>query len=298
MPQPAGLLAETAPAKVNLTLRVLGRRPDGYHELESLVAFAGVGDEVMLTPGPELSLQVQGPGAPALASGPNLVQQAAEAVRTVAPSVRLGRFLLEKRLPVAAGLGGGSADAAAALRLIRAHNPELAAAVDWMAIAARIGADVPVCLVGQPAVMTGVGEQVQPVSLPAGLWLVLANPGVPLATAHVFRALAAPALAPHAVLRSPPDVPASREGLLAYLRAGANDLEAPARALCPAVGVVLEALGALPGAELVRMSGSGPTCFAIFTRKAEVDSAADRLRVRHPDWWVAAAPLLDGPGPG
>ncbi|MDX2157088.1 MAG: 4-(cytidine 5'-diphospho)-2-C-methyl-D-erythritol kinase [Hyphomicrobiaceae bacterium] len=285
------VLAEAAPAKVNVTLCVRGRRPDGYHELESLVVFAGVGDVVQLEPGLPLGLSVSGPRSAAVGDGTNLVLEAARAVGGFERGLRLGRFHLEKNLPVAAGLGGGSSDAAAALRLIRAANPDAGDGLDWAAIAARIGADVPVCLINRAAVMTGLGEQVTPLphALPAA-WMVLANPGIPLATPDVFRALAAPPLAAAVQPAVAPWLD-SFEALLDYAVARPNDLEAVAVRLCPAIAEVQRALADLDGARLVRMSGSGPTCFALFDGAGSAVAGARRLGAAHPDWWVRAAPV-------
>lgn len=292
-PVVTGALEERAPAKINLTLEVLGRRPDGYHELVSLVAFAAAGaaDVVALAPGEPLRLEIAGPGAGALAGDPaNLVLAAAAAALEAEPGLATGAFRLEKQLPVAAGIGGGSADAAAALRLIERASPRLASAVDWHGVAARIGADVPVCLDPKARVMTGTGATLgRPVRLPL-VWAVLANPGVPLPTAAVFKALAAP---PMDRAADAPDTPmlASLADLFDYMRARPNGLQATAERLCPAVAATLAALSGLQGACVARMSGSGPTCFALFATEGEAEAGALRLRSRHPAWWVAAAPL-------
>ncbi len=190
-------IREIARAKVNLTLSVLGRRPDGYHEIESLVTFADFGDVVSLEPGPATSVTTRGPFAAAI-DGPNLLDRALALLREAAPGLHLGAVTLEKNLPVAAGLGGGSADAAALLRAVRRANPELAGSVPWDAVAARLGADVPVCLAGRPALISGIGQTVQPLAhdLPA-MAAVLVNPRQPLATAAVYRALDAPPAPPH-----------------------------------------------------------------------------------------------------
>jgi 4-diphosphocytidyl-2-C-methyl-D-erythritol kinase len=242
--------------------------------------------------GAPLSLKVTGPRGAAIGSGRNIVLAAAEAARAADAGLVLGRFRLEKRLPVAAGLGGGSADAAAALRLIAAANPDRVAGLDWTALAASLGADVPVCHFGRPALMTGIGELVRPIGVLPKLWLVLANPGVPLATADVFRALAASPLTRPPRPRTPlPDL-GSPAALLSYLRERSNDLEAPAVKLCPLIAEVRMALAGLEGALLARMSGSGPTCFALFARKAAASAGAAALAAREPAWWVRAAALI------
>ena len=297
-PTSSAVLREAAPAKLNLSLRVLGRRPDGYHELESLVAFAAppAADEVSLAlADPEdglPALEVAGPAATYLAGeATNLVLRAADAARRACPQLRLGTFRLAKHLPVAAGVGGGSADAAAALRLIRRANPELADKVDWRQVAASIGADVPVCLESRSSLMTGLGEQIEPLAGLPNMHVVLANPRLPLATSAVFAGLRAPMLS-----RSParPAVPAfaDQAALIEYLQGRPNDLEPTATGLCPEVAIVRTALHDLDGALLARMSGSGPTCFALFATENAAKAGATRLRAGHPHWWIAAGALV------
>ncbi|TCK30089.1 4-diphosphocytidyl-2-C-methyl-D-erythritol kinase [Ancylobacter aquaticus] len=284
------ILRERAPAKVNLTLRVLGRRADGYHDLSSIVAFAGVGDRLTLLPGAELALALEGPGATALADeGDNLVLRAARALAAGVPGLVTGHFTLSKRLPVAAGLGGGSADAAAALRLLaRANGLDLG---DERLVEAALatGSDVPACLYGCSCLMGGRGEAITPLALPR-FGAVLVNPRVAVATADVFRMLA---LAPgtQRAAASPEPAGASRSGLLAWLRTEPNDLEPPARALAPVLGAVEEALGATTGARLVRMSGSGATMFALYDDCRAAAAAAKRVAGAHPEWWVKSTIL-------
>ncbi len=281
-------LIEKAPAKINLTLRVVGRRADGYHELESLVVFAGVADTLSLEPGAETTLHLEGPNAAACGpDGDNLVLKATRALREAVGQIRGGRFRLGKNLPVAAGIGGGSADAAAALRLLArvnglpADHPALAAA------ALATGADVPVCLASEARVMRGVGELLSaPVALPV-LPVVLVNPGVPLATRDVFKGFAGMG-GSDTPLGAVPD---EADALFAFLDAHGNDLTAPAVACEPAVGAVLDALGQLPGVRRARMSGSGPTCFALFDTTGEATTAAQQLKTARPDWWVEATRL-------
>jgi 4-diphosphocytidyl-2-C-methyl-D-erythritol kinase len=285
-------LVEDAPAKVNLTLRVLGRRADGFHEIESLVAFATVGDRLSFAPGGELALNVRGPSAAqAGAAADNLVLKAARALADRVPTVGAGSFDLDKRLPVAAGLGGGSADAAAALRLLARAN-KLAPDDPLLYAAARAtGADVPVCLDPRPRLMRGIGEILSgPLKLPP-LQGLLVNPGVALATKAVF-ARWKPAAAPAV----PADVTVltamrTRDQLLRFLVSQKNDLEAPAIALVPAIADVLLALQSQPQCELARMSGSGATCFAIFRSAADAIKAAEAVHAAHPDWWVRATAL-------
>lgn len=288
------VLGERAAPKVNLTLEVLGRRSDGYHELSSLVAFASGGDRLTLRVGEPDALELTGPWALALASdgARNLVLRALDAVRNVAPGACAGTFCLEKNLPVASGIGGGSSDAAAALRLLRRANPEIAGSIDWLALAASLGADVPVCLEGRTAMMSGIGHRVTTLGSLPPLAILLVNPAVPLSTAEVFRSLAAPPCPQES--HTPPAMPpfADRAGFLAYLRSGRNDLEPPARRLCPAIGAVLCELASLDGIALARMSGSGPTCFGLFEAVDDAEAAAASLFRRRPDWWVQAGRLL------
>jgi 4-diphosphocytidyl-2-C-methyl-D-erythritol kinase len=284
--------AETAPAKVNLTLRVLGRRADGYHEIESLVAFADFGDCLSFAHSGDLTLTVRGPGAAAAGEGnDNLVHKAARALAARRPDIALGAFDLDKRLPVAAGLGGGSSDAAAALRLLAAANAIARDDADLYAAARATGADVPVCLDPRPRIMRGIGEILSaPLKLPP-LPALLVNPGVALPTKAVFAAWK-PAAAPPAAL----DVAAlstltKAEELLRFLAIQANDLEAPAIALQPVIAEVLTALRELAGCGLARMSGSGATCFGLFSSANEAAAAEKVLSAAQPGWWVKATTL-------
>jgi 4-diphosphocytidyl-2-C-methyl-D-erythritol kinase len=283
-------LATRAPAKVNLSLRVIGRRADGYHELDSLVAFAGVGDELSLSPG-EPAVQITGPFGAGLSTGPdNLVLKAERALREEVAGLRSGRFHLVKRLPVASGIGGGSADAAAALRLLARLNDLPLSHPALLAAAGRIGADVPVCLEARARVMRGIGDQLgQPLRLPR-LFALLVNPGVAVETAPVFRALGLQAGQGHAdgveAFKAGEPSPATSVSLIAALAAAGNDLEAPARAVAPVIGEVLSVLSALPGCRLVRMSGSGATCFALFDDCRASAAAGKLLAHGRPDWWA------------
>ena len=284
----AAALVEKAPAKINLTLRVLGRRADGYHELESLVAFADLADALTLQPGGDAALEISGPFA--AACGPlagNLVLKACGALRERVAGLMAGRFLLEKNIPVAAGLGGGSADAAAALRLLARSNGLAPGDARLAAAALAVGADVPVCLEPHARIMRGVGEELSaPLGLPP-LAALLVNPGVALATRDVFAKFAAsPGGKP-----SPTGVPRERAALIEWLGQHGNDLTPSAIACVPAIAGVLSAISALPGVRLARMSGSGPTCFALFTSPAEATAAAQRLKAERKDWWVAPATI-------
>jgi 4-diphosphocytidyl-2-C-methyl-D-erythritol kinase len=280
---------DSAKAKLNLTLEVLGRRADGYHEVRSLVAFAGLGDGVELVQGDGLGLAVEGPFAQALDGG-NLVTAAAEAAKTQAPSLRLGHFRLVKTLPVAAGLGGGSADAAAALRLLAIANPGALSPSVLAEIASNLGSDVTACLASKPALMTGRGERVAEIRGMPSCGVVLANPGIPLATRSVYSALDAAPVS-HADAAALPEFGESLERLLAYAAPRGNDLQSAAIGLAPVIGEVLAALGRLDGARLVRMAGSGPTCFVLFATEDEAKGAATSLLAAHPNWWVAETTL-------
>lgn len=289
---PAVAVAVAAPAKVNLSLRVLGRRPDGYHLLDSLIVFAGCGDSLEAWPAEGLSLEVVGPFAAALAGEPagadNLVLRAARLLAGELGEPRGARLRLTKRLPVAAGLGGGSADAAATLRaLLRLWGLSLDPAA-LRALGAKLGADVPVCLYGRPAYVGGIGETIKPAPALPPAWLLLVNPGVPLSTPKVFQAREGAFSAAARWDEAPADLPA----LAALLAAGGNDLEAPARRLCPAVGEVLAALAEIDGCRLARMSGSGATCFGLFGDAQAARAGARVLSAAHPGWWVEAAPML------
>jgi len=281
----SALLTERAPAKVNLTLRVLGRRADGYHELSSVVAFAGAGDRLSLAPGGALELTFAGPGAPTLATAPdNLVLRAARELAAGIPGLVIGRFRLDKRLPVAAGIGGGSSDAAAALRLLARANGLAPDDPRLSASALATGSDVPACLYAKACLMEGRGEVVTPLSLPR-FGAVLVNPRVPVPTGEVFRALA---LAPGTMRAQAAPIPAlaTRAEAIAWLEGEPNDLEPPARLIAPVLNEVAAALKATPEVRLVRMSGSGATLFALYDDCRAAARAARLVAGRHPAWWV------------
>jgi 4-diphosphocytidyl-2-C-methyl-D-erythritol kinase len=287
------MLSTRAPAKINLTLHILGRRAEGYHELESLVVFSGAGDTLSLTPAPSLSLDMAGPTAPAAGAGDdNLVLRAARNLAERVENLSLGAFRLEKRLPVAAGIGGGSSDAAAALRLL-AHANSLAPDDPRLLDAARAtGSDVPVCLAGRARMMRGAGESLGPlIGLPL-LPAVLINPGVPVETRPVFARLGLQPGEKAAGARHP-EIPSggSAADLLALLEKGRNDLEDPACLQAPVIVDVLAVLRAARGCRLARMSGSGATCFAIFATPRAAAKAARAIRRQHPEWWVKTAAL-------
>jgi 4-diphosphocytidyl-2-C-methyl-D-erythritol kinase len=280
-------ISERAFAKVNLTLKVRGQRPDGHHEIESLVVFAAISDHITLAPAANASVEVTGPFALAIADE-NLVTTALARLQQTEPRLMLGRVTLVKNLPVAAGLGGGSADAAAVLRVVRKANPRYADALDWRAIAVRLGADVAVCLVSRPAFMWGIGEKVRPLDSCPELPAVLVNPRQPLLTAPVFKALRAGG-AP--VRLEPPELPgpfATAKDLIAHLGRQGNDLERPATQLLPVIADIKATLSSRPGCLVARLSGSGPTCYGIFDVGEAASEAAAAIASAHPDWWVQA----------
>ncbi|WP_207477935.1 4-(cytidine 5'-diphospho)-2-C-methyl-D-erythritol kinase [Arenibaculum pallidiluteum] len=282
--------AAFAAAKLNLYLHVTGRRPDGYHELDSLVAFADIGDTVTVAPAAGFSLRIEGAMAAGLSGGSpadNLVARAVHALAALLDRPPDVAVRLVKRLPVASGIGGGSADAAAALRALAslwelpAEDPRPAQA------APALGADVPVCLHGRAARMTGIGERVEPVAPLPEAGVLLVNPGVPLPTPAVFRARSGPFSEP-APLERPPATAAELGAMLADRR---NDLTVPALATAPVVGEVLERLSGLPGCLLARLSGSGATCFGLFADAAAASRGQAALGAPR-GWWVRAGRLV------
>lgn len=292
----SGPVRENAWAKVNLSLRVLGRREDGYHELQSLVVFAAAADGIEAHPSDGLTLELRGPFGAGLSNGPeNLVLRAARGLRDLCGGGAGAHLKLRKNLPVASGIGGGSADAAATLRAlmrlwrIAPDEPAL------MRLAASLGADVPVCLDPSPALMGGIGEKLVRLPRLPRLYLLLANPGRPLSTAEVFRALAAPPLAETPAKRPLPEFD-SRDDLVGWLRHEPNDLERPACGLLSLIGEVIDEIASTPGCRLARMSGSGATCFGLYDDEAAAAAAARLLAAAHPGWWVVAAPAVSGSG--
>jgi 4-diphosphocytidyl-2-C-methyl-D-erythritol kinase len=280
-----------APAKVNLSLHVTGRRPDGYHLLDSLVAFAAVHDVVEVAPADDLSLRVTGPKAAALADldpDDNLMMRAARLLADVAGVPARAELTLTKHLPVAGGIGGGSADCAAVLRgLYRLWDLDLDDDV-MLALALDLCADVPVCLYGRAAVMSGIGETLTPLPALPAVPMVLVNAGVPVSTPEVFKARTGPFSHPERLRQTPVNAIA----LANELAGRRNDLEAPARTLVEAVGETLDWLTDQPGALLTRMSGSGGTCFALFNTAKDAGRAASAIARARPGWWVAESHLV------
>ena len=287
------MLFSKAPAKINLSLHVLGRRQDGYHDLESLVAFAGTGDLLSLDPGPDLSLTTTGPTASDAGNGSdNLVLRAARALAERVPGLATGRFRLIKRLPVAAGIGGGSSDAAAALRLLARANGLDVGDARLFEAARMVGADVPVCLDPRARMMRGAGEQLGPPLGLSPLPVVLVNPGVGLETRRVFAAMG---LQPgqHRGLPAHPGCPTrlDNQELRAMLRQTRNDMEDAACVLSPIIPQVLAVLAAAKGCAVARMSGSGATCFAVFEDCRAASRAARAIRRNNAAWWVKTTVL-------
>ncbi len=287
------MLTTRAPAKINLTLHVLGRQDNGYHSLESLVAFTGSGDRLQLSPKNSLSLQIYGPTATAAGAGnDNLVLRVARNLAERIEGLTLGAFHLEKRLPVAAGIGGGSSDAAAALRLLAQVNNLSLSDPRLIEAACVTGADVPVCLEARARMMSGVGNILGPkLQLPL-LPAVLINPGIPVDTKPVFQRLGLECgqrleNLPHPVLNLSDDI----KTFFKQLEFSRNDLEDAACQLAPIIVDVLAILRAARGAKVARMSGSGATCFAIFDTPSSATHAARVIRAVHPSWWVKTAVL-------
>jgi 4-diphosphocytidyl-2-C-methyl-D-erythritol kinase len=281
-------LIERAPAKINLTLHVVGRRPDGYHELESLVAFSRSGDSLSLTHGDDLKLDVSGPMAQTCGDPQdNLVVKAVRNLAARIEGLKLGALHLTKELPVAAGIGGGSSDAAAALRLVARANGLAQEDPRLLDAAQATGADVPVCLAARARMMMGIGEHLGPVLQLPPLPTLIVNPRQPLETKAVFARMK---IAPGSktAFGSHPQISAGLgyEALLAALRKGRNDMEDAACVLVPVIGDMLAILAAAPGCKLARMSGSGATCFAIFTDCRAAGRAKKTILAAHPGWWV------------
>ena len=284
----------SAPAKVNLTLSILGKRRDGYHALSSLVAFADIADHLSLDLGAPVGVSVSGPFAQAIA-GENLVLSALNNCREANSQLRLGHVHIDKKLPVAAGIGGGSADAAATLGLVQMANPETGRAVDWGRLAIRLGADVPVCLHGQPCLMSGIGEVVTPQPNLPRFPALLINPMVSVPdtkTGDVFRMLSA----------SPVDnvepcamTVLEAQDLTHMVQTGGNDLTRAAQALMPAIATVLDTLRALPNCRIARLSGAGPTCFGLFESEQASQTAAQQISSQYPGWWVQPTVLNPKP---
>lgn len=287
------LLLTRAPAKINLTLHVVRRRPNGFHDLESLVIFAGVADVLALDPAAPLGLAVSGPTATdAGDTEGNLVLKAARALAGRVPGLRTGGFRLTKRLPVGAGIGGGSSDAAAALRLLARLNG-LGLDDERVRSAARAtGSDVPVCVHPRSRMMAGTGDRLGLPLMARPLYAVLANPGVHLPTPAVFKRMGfEPGEARHLGEHPVPHDGLGHGAFVDLVRGGRNDMEAAALSLAPAIGDAIDVLGATADHRVVRMSGSGSTCFALYDDRRAARAAAARVAGARPDWWVRSTAL-------
>ena len=286
-------LRTRAPAKINLTLHVVRRRTDGFHDLESLVAFAGVADNLDLEPGRDLALEIDGPTA--VAAGrieDNLVLRAARALAERVPGLRTGAFRLVKRLPVGAGIGGGSSDAAGALRLLAGLNG-LRLDDERVHEAARAtGSDVPVCVHPRSRMMHGTGDRLGEPYMARPLFAVLVNPRLHLETGAVFRRMGlrpgdGPAAGEHPSVHDGLD----HEAFFAAIGRGRNDMEEAAASLVPMIAHVLAAIRATSACRIARMSGSGSTCFGLYDERGAARSAMATILARRPDWWVKATAL-------
>ncbi len=277
--------SEPAPAKINLCLHVTGQRPDGYHLLDSLVVFAGIGDTVSARRMQGLSLSVTGPEGAGLSPGAdNLVLRAARLM-----GARDLALTLDKVLPVASGIGGGSSDAAACLRLLSRLQ---GVTLPPPKVVLALGADVPVCLQARPCRMRGIGEDITPLPSLPRFWMVLVNPRCEVSTPQVFRALRARDNAP-----MPEQLPEweNASSFFDWLAQQRNDLETPALQTAPVIGQVLDVLGTAQGCALARMSGSGATCFGLFGKQTDAEAAARKINAAFPAWWCEATECARAP---
>jgi 4-diphosphocytidyl-2-C-methyl-D-erythritol kinase len=278
-----------ARAKINLYLHVLGKRADGYHLLDMLVVFADTGDSIAVAPDDILSLRIDGPFGAGLSAGPdNLVLRAAAALQQLCGVTAGARIHLTKNLPLASGIGGGSADAAATLKslmqLWRVAPPREA----LFDLAARLGADVPVCLDGRASFVGGIGEEISPAGALPKAYILLVNPRVETPTPAVFKARSGDFSLPARWSGTPSGL----AGMVDLLAARRNDLTAPAIQLAPVVAEVLDAIAATPHCLLARLSGSGATCFGLYDSLPRAEAARTRILARHPDWWGVAAAIM------
>lgn len=281
------MIAEFAPAKVNLALHVTGRRANGYHLLQSIVVFADIGDTLHVEPAETDRLRVEGPFADGVPLGPdNLIWRGAD---LVAHRPKLS-VVLQKNLPPASGIGGGTSDAAAVLRAVcklqECPEPPLAALMS-------LGADMPVCCLGKPCRMAGIGEDLAEIRTFPSFHAVLVNPRVELSTPQVFKALDSVSNPPLAPLPQS----SSRQDWLAYLAASRNDLAAPAKRLAPNINLAEAALRDAKGCQLARMSGSGATVFGLFDSRGNAQEAARLIALKNPDWWVKKTKLAGSDDP-
>jgi 4-diphosphocytidyl-2-C-methyl-D-erythritol kinase len=285
-------LKTLAPAKINLSLAVGARRADGYHDIESIVAFADIGDALSLTPGRELSLTVEGPAAEA--AGPdenNLVLKAARALAHKIKKLKSGRLTLTKNLPAGAGLGGGSADAAAALRLLAKANGLKPKDPRLLEAAGETGADVLVCLEGKARLVAGIGEILsKPLKIPV-LPAVIVYPGVPVPTPFVFRAFDAQGDEPAELGVDTKKIPLTKKKFLDFVLRHSNDLAKPARSITPLIAGAEELIDEIGDAVMIRMTGSGSAVFGIYETKSMAEQSAELMREERPHWWIKTTTL-------
>lgn len=282
-------LTQDAYAKVNLYLHVCGRRDNGYHELDSLIVFAQTGDRITVSPADDLTLEITGPMAGYIdgSADDNLVMQAAKGLQQLCATDQGAHIVLDKRLPVAAGIGGGSGDAAATLKALCQLWRQFPDPRGLEGLALSLGADVPICMKGHANHVGGIGEVITPLPPLPDCWMVLVNPMVAVSTPAVFKARSGDFSAP-----MPMGGDYDFDGFIAALKDRCNDLSAPAISIAPEIEMVLSALDQQPGCQLARMSGSGATCFALFATQNEAESAEKTLKSLHSDWWVAAGKIL------
>ena len=278
-----------APAKINLYLHVTGKRNDGYHLLDSLMAFAECGDVIEVEAANDLSLSISGPFGEGLPTGPdNLVMQAAEKLRQLAGGTKGARIKLQKNLPVASGIGGGSADAAAVLKALCQLWNVFPTENDLMALALSLGADVPICLTGKASFVSGIGEIITPVPTFPRVPMVLVNPAVAVATPSIFKARQG-GFSDHSPFA---EICKTANQLVEHIGLRSNDLMAPAIQIASIIEVVLEGLSGQDGILLSRMSGSGATCFGLFDNHQNAHQAARSLKSLYPGWWVERTELF------
>ncbi len=282
------LISASAPAKVNLTLQVLGRRRDGYHLLDSLVAFADVGERVSVRHSDAVELSISGAMAGDIQAHNNLVLSADAAVRRISPALPKLHYELKKCIPIAAGLGGGSADAAAVLRILSAMGYGPKSQEDLVSLALGLGADVPVCIDCVPARMSGVGENIRRFSNWPEVFCILVNPRIPVSTKEVFGALN---LGPGEMVNQSEFMPLTddRHDLEQMIIDGRNDLEDAACKLVPGIASILSTIGLTRGCLAARLSGSGASCFGLYRNLCEAEVAGADLAAAHPDWWIRSA---------
>jgi 4-diphosphocytidyl-2-C-methyl-D-erythritol kinase len=293
----ADTVTVAAAAKVNLALHIVGRRDDGFHLLESLIGFTEIADHITLTASDDISLDVSGPEQKALTdSNDNLIIRAARLVKDHVNGTGGAHFALEKHIPVAAGLGGGSADAAATVQGCETlWNITSTVPIGDATLAAGLGADVPVCRFGRAAWVWGIGERVTPAPSWPDLWMVLVNPRIPVPTAKVFQAFSGQLKKPEIQSGAGPTWSPSVDDFIEFLASRENSLTDAALSIAPVIAEVLAVISAAPECLLARMSGSGPTCFGLFASESEAQTAAKALAGGKPAWWVRATRLVSRP---